>query len=360
MKIGVFIPIGNNGWLISENAPQYKPSFALNKQITQTAERYGLDFVLSMIKLRGFGGRTEFWDHNLESFTLMAGLAAVTTRIRLFATCPTLAIPPAIAARMASTIDSISNGRFGLNLITGWQKSEYSQMGLWPGDEYFAHRYDYVAEYVQILRELWETGRSDLQGRFFRMQDCRLSPRPQAPMKIICAGQSDAGLAFSARHADYNFCFGKGVNTPTAFAPTVARLTQVTRGAGRDVTAYALFMIIADETDEAARAKWEHYKAGTDQEAVAWLVQQSDADKKSGGDTNVRQMADRVSAVNINMGTLVGSYATVARLLDEVATVEGCEGVLLTFDDFIKGTEDFGARIQPLMQSRQDVLTEAV
>ena len=95
-------------------------------------------------------------------------------------------------------------------------------------------------------------------------------------------------------------------------------------------------MIIADETDAAARAKWEHYKAGTDQEAVAWLVQQSDADKASGGDTNVRQMVDPVSVVNINMGTLVGSYETVARLLDEVATVEGCDGVLLTFDDFIK------------------------
>jgi len=187
------------------------------------------------------------------------------------------------------------------------------------------------------------------------MDDCRLSPRPQAEMKIICAGQSEAGMAFSAQYADYNFCFGKGVNTPTAFAPTVAKLIDSNAKTGRNVTAYALFMIIADETDEAARAKWEYYKAGTDQEAVKWLVDQSAADKKSGGDTNVRQMADPVSAVNINMGTLVGSYATVARLLDEIDTVEGCEGVLLTFDDFIKGTEDFGARIQPLMQSRKHV-----
>ena len=179
VKIGVFIPIGNNGWLISENSPQYWPSFALNKQITLTAERFGLDFVLSMIKLRGFGGKTEFWNHNLESFTLMAGLAAVTSRIKLFATCPTLAIPPAIAARMCSTIDSISNGRFGLNLITGWQKPEYSQMGLWPGDEYFGRRYQYVSEYIQIMRQLWETGRSDFHGEFFQMDDCRLSPPPQ-------------------------------------------------------------------------------------------------------------------------------------------------------------------------------------
>src|SRR5471032_2597815 len=86
MKIGVFIPIGNNGWLISETAPQYKPTFELNKMIVQRAEHYHFDFALSMIKLRGFGGKTEFWEHNMESFTLMAGLAAVTSRIQLYAT----------------------------------------------------------------------------------------------------------------------------------------------------------------------------------------------------------------------------------------------------------------------------------
>ncbi len=262
MKIGVFIPIGNNGWLISENSPQYMPTFALNKQITVTAEKHGVDFVLSMIKLRGFGGKTGFWDHNLESFTLMAGLAAVTSRIKLYATCATLVIPPAIAARMASTIDSISDGRFGLNLITGWQKPEYSQMGLWPGDEYFGRRYQYVSEYIQIMRELWTTGRSDFKGEFFQMEDCRLSPRPAAEMKIICAGQSEAGMAFSAQYADYNFCFGKGVNTPVAFAPTVTKLNEASARTGRDVTAYALFMIIADATDEAARAKWEVLQGG--------------------------------------------------------------------------------------------------
>ena len=63
MDIGVFIPIGNNGWLISKNSPQYKPTFDLNKEIVLKAEHYGLDFALSMIKLRGFGGETEFWDY---------------------------------------------------------------------------------------------------------------------------------------------------------------------------------------------------------------------------------------------------------------------------------------------------------
>src|SRR6202158_239199 len=113
MDIGVFIPIGNNGWLISTTSPQYMPTFELNKQIVQKAEQYGLDFALSMIKLRGFGGKSEFWNHNLESFTRMAGLAAVTSRIRLYATVATLTLPPAIAARMTSTVDNIAPGRFG-------------------------------------------------------------------------------------------------------------------------------------------------------------------------------------------------------------------------------------------------------
>ena len=143
MDIGVFIPIGNNGWLISTTSPQYMPTFELNKQIVQKAEHYGLDFALSMIKLRGFGGKSEFWDHNLESFTLMAGLAAVTERIQLYASVAVLTLPPPIVARMASTIDSISNGRFGINIVSGWAKMEYEQMGLWPGEAHFAKRYDY-------------------------------------------------------------------------------------------------------------------------------------------------------------------------------------------------------------------------
>ncbi|WAH56130.1 pyrimidine utilization protein A [Pseudomonas silvicola] len=353
MDVGIFIPIGNNGWLISTTAPQYKPTFELNKTIVQKAEHYGFDFALSMIKLRGFGGKTEFWEHNLESFTLMAGLAAVTSRIQLFATAATLTLPPAIVARMVSTIDSISGGRFGVNLVTGWQKPEYEQMGLWPGDEFFHTRYAYLAEYAQVLRELWSTGHSDLKGEYFTMDDCRVSPKPQADVKVICAGQSDAGMAFSSQYADYNFCFGKGVNTPTAFAPTAERLIQANAKTGRDVTSCVLFMIIAADTDEQARERWELYKAGADQEAIAWLADKGAADQSPG--SNMRQMADPTSAVNINMGTLVGSWSSVAKMLDEVATVPGTQGVMLTFDDFVQGVEDFGEKIQPLMTSRQHI-----
>ncbi|WP_043359380.1 pyrimidine utilization protein A [Belnapia sp. F-4-1] len=352
MDIGVFIPIGNNGWLISTTSPQYMPSFDLNREVVQRAERYGFDFALSMIKLRGFGGPSEFWDHNLESFTLMAGLAAVTSRIRLYASVAVLTIPPAIVARMAATIDDISRGRFGVNIVSGWQQAEYSQMGLWPGEAHFARRYEYCAEYVQILRELWATGRTDLKGQFFRMEDCRVSPRPKGEVKIVCAGQSPTGIRFAAQHGDYNFCAGAGVNNPMQTAPNIARLVEATAETGRAVGAYVLYMVIAAETDADAEARWEHYRDGVDLEAVAWLTEQAGADTAADETSTARWMAKAKSAVNFNMGLMVGSHAAVARLLDEAAEVPGTSGIMLVFDDFLRGMDEFGTRIQPLMRCR--------
>ncbi|WP_329273795.1 pyrimidine utilization protein A [Streptomyces sp. NBC_01451] len=353
MDIGVFIPIGNNGWLISKSSPQYMPSFELNKAIVQKAEAHDLDFALSMIKLKGFGGETEFWDHNLESFTLMAGLAAVTDRIKLYASTPILALPPAIVARMAVTVDSIAPGRFGINIVTGWAPGEYSQMGLWPGDDHFGNRYARAVEYVTVMKDLWRDGVSNFKGEFYEMDDCVLSPRPaDGHIDIVAAGQSGTGMKFAAEHAEYNFILGSGVNTPTALAGSTATLVAEAERTGRNVGALSLFMIIAAETDEEAQAKWQDYHDNADRAALAYMAGETATDTTSTGTSTARTIALPEGAVNFNMGTLVGSYESVARMLDEVAEVTGTKGIMLVFDDFLEGLENFGTRIQPLMKSR--------
>jgi pyrimidine oxygenase len=361
MQLGVFIPIGNNGWLVSTTSPQYLPSFDLNRTVVEKAEKYGFDFALSMIKLHGFGGPSKYWDYNLESFTLMAGLAAVTTRIKLFASVAVLTMPPPFAARMAVTIDSISHGRFGLNIVSGWQRAEYTQMGIWPGEAHYAHRYDYCGEYVGIMKELWETGSSNFKGTYFQMDDCKLLPMPSKKIEVICACQSGRGTQFAAEYGDYNFCASYGgVNNPTTFAPSVARLVEASEKAGRDVGALVLMMVISDETDAAAMAKWDHYVAGTDKVALNWAMDQAgdDPNKDPFATANRRRLAggDRLPTA---MGVLVGSYESIARMLDEVSEVPGVRGVMLTFDDFVIGMEQFGQRIQPLMRSRADALVAA-
>ncbi len=357
MKVGVFLPIGSRGWLISTTSPMTMPSFDLNRTVAQRAEFYGLDFALSMIKLRGYDGPSEYWVHNLESFTLMSALAAVTQRIQLFASVAALTMPPALVARMTSTIDSVAPGRFGVNIVTGWQPKEYQQMGLWPGEAHFARRYDFVSEYVQVMRDLWTQGRSDFKGEYFQMDDCVLSPRPSAPIKIVGAGQSDRGMRFVAEYGDYNFVGAPGLNDCSRVVDVVARVSKAVRRSGRDVGALLLLMVIADKTDEAAFAKWEHYKAGTDLVALQWQATQAGADAKAQDGSTASNLARVIKDPQpTGILKLIGSYESVARRLDEIAAIPDLKGVMLTFDDFIVGMEQFGEHIQPRMKSRAGVV----
>jgi pyrimidine oxygenase len=349
VDFGVFIPIANNGWLISENAPQYMGTWELNRNVVQEAERQGFAFALSMIKLRGFGGKTEFWDHALESFTLMAGLAAVTDRIKLYASTAVLTLPPAMVARMATTIDQIAPGRFGINIVSGWAKGEYEQMGLWPGDDYFGYRYEYSTEYVQILRDLFEKGRSDLKGQHFTMEDCVLSPQPTGHVDIVCAGQSDRGMRMVAELGDYNFILSPGVNDPEVYRESTARLAAAAEVTGRDVGSLPLFMAIMAETDEEARAKWDSYQAGADAGALGYMADEGGKDESADSAGTARTINLPEGAVNFNMATLVGSYETVARQIDQVAKMPGVKGMMFTFDDFEKGVHEFGTRVKPLL-----------
>jgi pyrimidine oxygenase len=346
MDYGLFIPIANNGWITSSTSPQYRPTFELNKQIVQKAEKYGFKFALSMIKLRGYGGETEHWDYALESFTLMAGLAAVTDDMMLYASVATPTLHPAMAARMAVTIDSIAPGRFGINIVAGWNKSEYEQMGLWPGDDYYDFRYDYASEYVTIMKELWETGASDFKGKFFTLEDCQCKPMPTGKIPIVSAGASPRGRRFTAEHCDYNFTGAPGGAEGLSYVNGL--LADASEKAGRPIVSYPLYMVIMGETDRDAQRKVDRYNEGVDVEAVAFMKGQASLDKKSAG-TSAGMVNAPVEAVHD--GAIVGSPATVAAQLNELAAVPGTGGIMLMFDDFLEGTEVFGREVMPLLDN---------
>lgn len=363
MQIGVFVPTLSGGWLITPARKPCEPSFDFLRHVVQRAEHYGLEFALSPVKFRGFGGPSEFWDRGMEAITLTAGLAAVTSRIRLFASIATLTIHPAITARMAATMDSIAHGRFGLNIVSGWSAPEYLQMGLWPGEAHYKRRYEYTTEYVHIMRELWAKGRSSFSGEFFKLDDCVLAPTPETDIELVCAGQSDRGMDFCAEYGDYMFCVGTGVNKPDSHRDITHRLQQAAQRRGREVGAFLIMMIIAEETDEAAFAKWRHYNETVDRIAIGNVFGAASADT-GGQDSSTRALATEVKkvapvpegAVNLNFATLVGSYSSVAAMLDEAGRVPGTSGIMLVLDDYVQGLENFGRKIQPLMKSRSAAL----
>ena len=351
MQYGVFIPNATNGYIMSTGSPQYRPSFAHNVAITQEAEKQGLDFVLSMMKHRGSGGPSDFWGECLESFTLFAGLAAVTERIGLYPSVTTLATHPIMAARMVATIDEISGGRCGLNIVTGWNKPEYTQMGLWPGDDYFNRRYEFAAEYVEVLRKLWTEDRVSFDGEFFHFEDADMRPKPLHTPTVVCAGQSPAGQAFTAQHGDRSFIMA----ARTEVADIATKVKDLGGQAGRDVGTFALYCIIAEETDEAADRLCQHIVDQADLEAISFMTTGASLDTNPDGTSarlleSLERPASEGNMAFLSLPVVKGSYERVAAQLDEIAVTTGIDGALLTWPDFVDGVTKFGERVTPLLR----------
>ncbi len=349
MKFGVFLPNGSNGYIPSEGSPVYQPTFEHNKAISIEAETQGLDFVLSMMKYRGFGGVTGYWDSCLESFTLMAGLAAVTSKIGLFPSISLLSQHPAVVARMIATLDDISSGRCGLNIVTGWNRAEYAQMGMWPGDSHYERRYDYASEYLSILKTLWRTGRCSHQGEFFSLDDCTVYPQPAGEIPIVCAGQSPRGRQFVAESADHQFVLTGKSNLINGVQDIQARARKYSRRVG----IYALYHLIVEDTDQKAKSVAENIVEKADMGAIRNILDSASSDTNKGGTSDQLQAALEQSIEEGNMAfmgipVLVGSPESVAAQIKLLGEESGIEGMLFSWPDFVPGVRRFGEEVMPL------------
>ena len=345
LEFGIFLPIAKNGFIASKTTAQAMPTWELNLDVTQRCERMGFEFALSMIKHRGFGGETEYWDYAQDSYALMAGLATVTERIELYPSIATLTMHPAICARMAVTIDHMSKGRFGLNIVSGWYKDEYQQMGLWPGDEHFGSRYDYATEYVTILKELWETGSSDFKGQYFKLDQCQCKPLPSRDIPVVCAGQSGRGLEFTAALGDRNFVIGdidKLKEIGLALSDEAAKV-------GRNVGTIALNNVFAAETDKEAQAYFDYIVDGADEPALRTIIGQAELDQSEGMSRSLKE-----KAMFMGLPTLVGSYQTIADYFNRISEETDVAAVMLAFPDFRKDLANFEQQVWPLLQCRLD------
>ena len=361
MKFGVFLPNGSNGYIMSKAVPPYLPTWELNKETTLEAERQGLDFVLSMMKFRGFGGETGHWDACLESFTLMSALASITSRIGLIPTTTVLALHPAYVARMMATLADISGNRAGLNIVTGWNRLEYAQMGLWRGDEYYGRRYEYALAYVQVLRALWQDGRVTHKSEFFDLDDCHCFPRPSEDIPIVSAGQSSAGRRFVAEIGGHSFAMGGSEK----LEELAIDLKRQAAGYGTRAGTYALFHLIADETDEAAWATANEIVAQGDLEAIKFMINLANLDSVKDGTTeHVRHSAEAGAGLLggdpetgnmafMSFPAIVGSYEMVACKIDAIARSGNVEGILFSWPDWVDGIRRFGERVLPLLECRR-------
>ncbi len=198
MKFGIH----NGSWLFGLDPAE---AFEAVKQNAQWAENHGFTWFSVMdhlIQVPFVGAPDEPF---MESWTVLAALAAVTGRIRLAVLASSVAYRnPAHLAKIAAGVDLISRGRLTLGIGAGWYEEEYRQYG-WEFPARPAVRIQQMEEAVRLIRAMWTDRRTSFQGKYFHVQDAILEPKPVQkphPPILIAGGGEQLTLRAVARLGD--------------------------------------------------------------------------------------------------------------------------------------------------------------
>ncbi|MET0451624.1 MAG: LLM class flavin-dependent oxidoreductase [Mycobacterium sp.] len=351
LKLGLFCTNGPGAaqTLVSE-APA--TSWAMSLRTARAADRAGFEAVVPFARWKGYPENqpTHRSGVVLDPFTWAAGIAAVTERIGVFATSHAPTLHPIVAAKQAATVDHISSGRFGLNVVGGWNKPELEMFGapLREHDE----RYDHLAEWLEVIRRLWsETEEFDFHGSFFDVVGGVSAPKPVQPtIPIMNAGGSPRGMRFAAEHADVCFIIVHG-DTEVEISEQIGAYKEMARAEfGRDVRVWTHTVVVQRDTDAEADDYLHRFSvAQEDTTSVdAWMRLQG-ANTQLMPPEVMRGMRQRFAA-GAGGFPLVGSAETIADRL-HMLNRAGIEGALLTWVDYDKGIADFTRAVLPRLES---------
>jgi dimethylsulfone monooxygenase len=349
-KLAVFGPNLSGGNSITRAPGTIRVTWPESKRIAIAAERAGFEAVIPVARWKGFGGETNFNIRSFETFTWAAALAAVTESIQIFATFHVPTAHPVRAAKEVSTVDHIANGRFGLNLVAGWNASEIGMFGTaqLPHDE----RYEYAEEWINLVKRLWtESEEFDFDGKYFQVPATISEPKPvQAPYPpIMSAGTSTAGRAFAARHADISF-----INLPTFDATAVEKVAAIKDEArskhGRSIKVMSSAHIVCADTEDEARKYFDYYV----KEVGDLVAARNYVSRVIGNVQGFDDLATPAFLESLIAGAaatlLIGTPEQVVEGLAEMAAV-GLDGVTLSWVDYEQGIAQYDELIRPLLIS---------
>lgn len=228
-----------------------------NLVLARMAEEAGIDFLLPIARWKGFGGSTDFQGTTLETITWAAGLLAATRRIAVFGTVHAPLVHPVIAAKQMVTADHIGEGRFGLNVVCGWNEGEFEMFGADGGDH--DRRYRHGQAWLDAIKRMWSENDFDVHDEFFDLSGVRLKPKPYGgtfPL-IMNAGSSEQGQAFALRNCDAFFTYANLISVEQA-AENVARMRAVARGHGNEIGFYTVGVAVCRPTNAEAREYHQH------------------------------------------------------------------------------------------------------
>lgn len=231
-------------------APQVGQTWERIRSVAQAADTFGFDslWFVDHMWMRGMPDL----DH-LEAWTLMSATAALTQRLRIgtLVLCNSYR-NPALLAKMASSLDRVSNGRFVLGLGAGWMEEEYHAYG-YPFPP-IRVRLEQLEEALQVIKRLFTEPRASFQGKYYTINDAPNQPkplqRPHPPILVGGAGERKL-LRIVAEHADIWNC----PNNVAALLPQrLESLRRHCEAVGRnpdeiEVSEQCVFVLGKDEAD---------------------------------------------------------------------------------------------------------------
>ena len=153
LKLGLF-GLNCSGGLSATLAPErWAGTWEENLAAAKIADAAGLDFLPPLGRWRGYGGETDHNGGSLETLTWAAGILAATENIMAFGTVHVPLFNPIVAAKQMVTADLIGGGRFGLNIVCGWNTDEFAMAGVEMNDH--KDRYEQGREWVDIVTRAW-------------------------------------------------------------------------------------------------------------------------------------------------------------------------------------------------------------
>jgi FMNH2-dependent dimethyl sulfone monooxygenase len=351
MKIGIFAINGKAG--IMTTVPElYEPTWDLSVQTARMADEAGFEAIVSYARWKGWvtGDNDDLTGLTMDPFTWAAGIAQATRYSAIFATSHAPTIHPILAAKQTSTIDIISSGRFGLNVVGGWNKPELEMFGA-PFKEH-DRRYDHLAEWLTVIRQLWQSrAEFDFNGDFFNIVRGSSLPKPiQRPHPpIMNAGGSERGRRFACEHADMCFLIVQS-ESPESIRRQVEEYKKLAREEfGREVQVWTNSIVMQRDTQAEADTYYHHcFVENEDKASVdAWMKMQQEHAKLMSPEA---LQAFRLRMAGSGGGfPLVGSAEWIAERLKMLSDA-GLDGILLTWVDPVDGIERFARDVLPLME----------
>ncbi|KOP27782.1 alkanesulfonate monooxygenase [Hapalosiphon sp. MRB220] len=347
IKFAYWVPNVSGGLVVSKIPQRTDWTFDYNAQLAQTAEQVGFDYALAQARFIASYGA----EYQLEALSIVAALAPVTERLKLIAAVHPGLWHPGVVAKMGATIDFISQGRFCLNVVSGWFKGEFTIYG----EPWLDHdeRYRRSEEFIRVLKGMWTEDDFHFKGDFYRINGGWVKPKPvnQHPHpEIFQGGNSKAARRMASRVSDWYFMNG---NTIDGVREQIQEVSALARQEGRKVKFGLNAFILVRDTEAEAHAVLQEIIAQADQEAVAGF---GEAVKHAGASTRERQgmwaNSNFEDLVQYNDGFRTGLIGTAEQVADRIRQYYEV-GVDLILGGFLHYSDDlpaFGRTVIPLVR----------